>query len=78
MEILVKTKKADGKPTKRGLKAAAPLNKLNGHQAKKGGGRRTTPRFRVVSYFAGCGGWIWVFSEGSPSWMPDSSGNLSK
>ena len=56
MEILVKTKKADGKPTKRGLKAAAPLNKLNGHQAKKGGGRRTTPRFRVVSYFAGCGG----------------------
>ena len=53
----METKEADRKPTKRGLKAAAPLNKLSGlHQVKKGAGRRTTTRFRVVSYFAGCGG----------------------
>ena len=53
----MKTKEADGKPTKRGLEAAAPLNRLNGlHQVKKGGDLRTTTRFRVVSYFAGCGG----------------------
>ena len=53
----METKEAGGKSTKRGLEAATLLNEVNGlHQAKKTADRRSTTRFRVVSYFAGCGG----------------------
>ena len=51
------TKEANGNSAKRGVAAAVPLSRVNRlHQAKKGASRRPTRRFRVVSYFAGCGG----------------------
>ena len=53
----METKEVDEKRTKRGLEVAIPLNKLNGfHQGKKATECPSTMCFRVVSYFAGCGG----------------------
>ena len=53
----METREAGGKPTKRGLEAAMPLNEVNSlRQLNKAASSRQPRRVRVVSYFSGCGG----------------------